>query len=119
MSDTIQPTEKQEPIVEAVARWLNTGGANVPEYRGHAMDLIEALEKAGYVIVPRKPTEAMLGGRTDPRGGHFEATGVQMRRTIWRAMIDNFSRGPARYKDGSLVEPFPAKARLSNIPVPR
>lgn len=55
-------------------------------YSAEALAAIGALEAAGYVIVPREPTEAMLAAAIDSSG----ASDIRSPFWIdgWRAMID-------------------------------
>jgi hypothetical protein len=84
MANRTSPAEDQAPsaIEVAVARCLDPNGDNIPEYIGHARDVIEALGAAGYVIVPREPTEGMRQAGAHPRENRKPVA------DIWRAMVE-------------------------------
>ena len=54
-----------------------------------ADEIIAALSAAGYEIVPREPTEAMLNAPLGKSHAHgvLRETRVDLRPSIWRAML--------------------------------
>jgi hypothetical protein len=95
MSDTASPTEKQAPaeiIAGRIESWLRVGLGR--HYVAEAV--IKSLGMAGYVIVPREPTEAMLENREIARITIAAARAIHSSElpcaAIWRAMVEAAGR---------------------------
>lgn len=86
--------EKQAPSAEALAHELCRISGYAYEsavYYARADQIVEALRDAGYVIVPREPTEAMIGAafeiETERYAPHYPQED-KCAVDCWRAMID-------------------------------
>lgn len=78
MSDTNSPDEKQAPSDDTesrIARIVEVGRGSRSS-RAIAATIIAALAVAGYKIVAREPTEAMVKGAPDLRDVDFYPTDV-------------------------------------------
>jgi len=78
--------EKPADLIEqAVARFIGSAALVNDDAAECAGAVLEALAAAGYVIVPREPTEAMLeaGALTEDLDIGFAEQGAN----LWRAMI--------------------------------
>ena len=111
MSDTSRTAEKQEPAFRV---------GDAVTVNGTAMTVIA-------IGVTEKPTDAEANAERIEviveYGKHYGWKPREIARTIVEAFpelrADNFAGGPARYKDGSLIEPYQLRSRPKNIPVPK
>ena len=106
-ADNLKASEKQDPLIEAIAEALADQCPNPPAprlmashaamHRKEAHAIVETVRAAGYAIVPREPTEAMIEAGDDicpiARGTetHRMAGGV-VPQDYWRAMIEAAER---------------------------
>lgn len=89
MAPEPQP-DLQAKIVEAISRGRLRGTAGC-----RASAIIQTLREAGYVIVPREPTEEMVAkGRAAASAwldlGRGDAAQIEKYRRRWQAMVDAF-----------------------------
>lgn len=68
-------------MIEKIERAIDIGGGQVCDVPG----VLRELEKAGFVIVPREPTEAMIDAGLDAPDDYL-GNGTLL--AAWRAMID-------------------------------
>ena len=82
---------RQEAFHPTKTPWEAASDHNKFYYRDFARLVLDAIEDAGYVVVPTEPTEAMLqaGRECNPFGGTHEnwTPGQIVASTCWRAMI--------------------------------
>jgi hypothetical protein len=95
---TDQPPSPREVIAQTRVRQeygneAPVGWAGVSLARNEADEILEALRSRGYVVVPREPTEEMLGAATEGMSGGAKRATKAYQRTVWRAMIDAANPG--------------------------
>ncbi len=82
---------EQAPIIDVVIRGVDPlcEPGRTTTTRELAQGVLDALAEAGYVIVPREPTEAMQDAGGSCGGFEFDGeSGTVYPAPIWRAMVD-------------------------------